>query len=95
MLIVPSGQPRLPALCRATPEAVAETKNPRLVAFVEQGNIRNGPQVNNGLAPQCCDAAQGSPAQGSAQGIGPTAKFAGAVREGAQEHARENKSLGN
>lgn len=35
--------------CRATIEALAEIKNPRPVAFVQQANIANGPQqVNNG-----------------------------------------------
>jgi hypothetical protein len=38
--------------CRATLETLAEIKNPRPVAFVQQANIANGPQqVNNGTAP--------------------------------------------
>ena len=83
------------AQCRATLEALAEIKNPRPVAFVKQANISNGPQqVNNGPAPHSCDSAQGF-AQGSAQGIGQTAPFARAVREGAQAHAGQNTSLQN
>ncbi len=36
------------AQCRATLAALAEIKNPRLVSFVQQANIANGPQqVNN------------------------------------------------
>lgn len=39
--------------CRATLQALAEIKNPRPVAFVQQANISNGPQqVNNGSALQ-------------------------------------------
>jgi hypothetical protein len=35
--------------CRATIETLAEMKNPKPVAFVQQANIANGPQqVNNG-----------------------------------------------
>lgn len=35
--------------CRATIETLAEIKNPKPVAFVQQANISNGPQqVNNG-----------------------------------------------
>jgi hypothetical protein len=35
--------------CRATIETLAEIKNPKPVAFVQQANIANGPQqVNNG-----------------------------------------------
>lgn len=35
--------------CRATLETLAEIKNPKPVAFVQQANIANGPQqVNNG-----------------------------------------------
>jgi len=35
--------------CRATIETLAEIKNPRPIAFVQQANIANGPQqVNNG-----------------------------------------------
>lgn len=37
------------AQCRATLQALAEIKNPRLVSFVQQANIAHGPQqVNNG-----------------------------------------------
>ena len=40
------------AQCRATIETLAEIKNPRHVAFVNQANIAQGPQqVNNGVAP--------------------------------------------
>jgi hypothetical protein len=40
------------AQCRSTWEAIAEIKNPRQVAFVNQANISAGPQqVNNGVAP--------------------------------------------
>jgi hypothetical protein len=39
--------------CRATLQALAEIKNPRPVAFVQQANISNGPQqVNNGCTSQ-------------------------------------------
>jgi hypothetical protein len=38
--------------CRATIETLAEIKNPKPVAFVQQANIANGPQqVNNGPLP--------------------------------------------
>jgi hypothetical protein len=38
--------------CRATIETLAEIKNPKPVAFVQQANIANGPQqVNNGPQP--------------------------------------------
>ena len=38
--------------CRATIETLAEIKNPKSVAFVQQANIANGPQqVNNGPQP--------------------------------------------
>lgn len=38
--------------CRATIETLAEIKNPKPVAFVQQANIANGPQqVNNGPRP--------------------------------------------
>ncbi len=38
--------------CRSTLEALAEIKNPKPVAFVQQANIAHGPQqVNNGTAP--------------------------------------------
>ena len=38
--------------CRATIETLAEMKNPKPVAFVQQANIANGPQqVNNGPQP--------------------------------------------
>ena len=38
--------------CRATIETLAEIKNPKSVAFVQQANIANGPQqVNNGPPP--------------------------------------------
>lgn len=38
--------------CRATLESLAEIKNPKAVAFVQQANIAHGPQqVNNGTAP--------------------------------------------
>jgi hypothetical protein len=44
--------------CRMTLEALAEMKNPKAVAFVQQANIAHGPQqVNNG--------AQAYPAQSS------------------------------
>jgi hypothetical protein len=37
--------------CRATIETLAEIKNPKAVAFVQQANIANGPQqVNNGVS---------------------------------------------
>lgn len=40
---------RAQSQCRAAVEALAEMKNPRPVAFVQQANIANGPQqVNNG-----------------------------------------------
>jgi len=40
--------------CRTTLEGLAEMKNPRPVAFVNQANIANGPQqVNNGSFPPC------------------------------------------
>jgi hypothetical protein len=40
---------RAQAQCRATLETLAEIKNPRPVAFVQQANITTGPQqVNNG-----------------------------------------------
>ena len=39
------------AQCRATLEALAEIKNPRTVAFVNQANMTTGPQqVNNGIS---------------------------------------------
>jgi transposase InsO family protein len=38
--------------CRATVEALAEMKNPKPVAYVQQANIANGPQqVNNNGVP--------------------------------------------
>jgi hypothetical protein len=38
--------------CRSTLETLAEIKNPKPVAFVQQANIAHGPQqVNNGTAP--------------------------------------------
>jgi hypothetical protein len=38
--------------CRSTLETLAEIKNPKAVAFVQQANIAHGPQqVNNGTAP--------------------------------------------
>lgn len=38
--------------CRATLETLANVKNPRPIAFVQQANITNGPQqVNNGIPP--------------------------------------------
>jgi hypothetical protein len=38
--------------CRVTIETLAEIKNPKPVAFVQQANIANGPQqVNNGPPP--------------------------------------------
>jgi hypothetical protein len=40
---------RAQSQCRATIETLAEMKNPKPVAFVQQANIANGPQqVNNG-----------------------------------------------
>jgi hypothetical protein len=40
------------AQCRATVETLAEMKNPKPVAFVQQANIATGPQqVNNGASP--------------------------------------------
>jgi hypothetical protein len=37
--------------CRTTIEALAEMKNPKPVAFVQQANIASGPQqVNNGIS---------------------------------------------
>ena len=54
------------AQCRATLEALAEIKNPRPVAFVQQANITSGPQqVNNGMQP----AQQAGSAQGTAHGL--------------------------
>jgi hypothetical protein len=42
--------------CRSTLEALAEIKNPKPVAFVQQANIAHGPQqVNNGTAPPPAD----------------------------------------
>jgi hypothetical protein len=39
--------------CRATLETLAEIKNPKPLAFVQQANITNGPQqINNNSAPR-------------------------------------------
>ena len=53
--------------CRATLETLANIKNPRPVAFVQQANIAHGPQqVNNGMAPS-----QGEPAQATKNAFEP------------------------
>jgi hypothetical protein len=43
--------------CRATIETLAEMKNPKPVAFVQQANISNGPQQVNNPAPTPADGA--------------------------------------
>ena len=54
--------------CRTTLEGLAEMKNPRPVAFVNQANIANGPQqVNNGSFPPCTRAGAGAREIQSAQ----------------------------
>ena len=54
---------RAQAQCRATVEALAEIKNPRPVAFVQQANIAHGPQqVNNGAVPSvACQSEEAKP----------------------------------
>ena len=52
------------AQCRATLEALAEIKNPRLVAFVKQANISGGhQQVNNGVSGENGTVRAGAPAE--------------------------------
>nr|WP_233865863.1 hypothetical protein [Paraburkholderia adhaesiva] len=53
------------AQCRATLEALAEIKNPRPLAFVNQANIANGPQqVNNGTGGEHANAPPAPHARG-------------------------------
>ena len=72
--------------CRTTLEGLAEMKNPRPVAFVNQANIANGPQqVNNGSFPPCTRAGaharevQSAQNQlsGSTRGLLPNARASG------------------
>ena len=72
--------------CRTTLEGLAEMKNPRPVAFVNQANIANGPQqVNNGSFPPCTRPGAGAreiqsaqnQLSGSTRGLLPNARASG------------------